>query len=72
MPTLIKSFLPEIFTVVLCFFCGIIGYIKGNSSCEIKYASSQINGVKENGKIEKKVMSLDDAKLDSALNNWLR
>lgn len=72
MPTLIKPFLPEIFAVILCAACVVIGYIKGSSNCEISHAKIQINGVNEHGKIEAKVMSLDEAKLDAALSKWVR
>lgn len=72
MPVIIKAFLPEIFAVVLCLACATIGYIKGSDNCEIKHEKVQIDGVKEHGKIEEKVMALPDADLNARLNKWLR
>lgn len=72
MPIIIKTFLPEIFAVALCLACFTIGYIKGKDNCEIKQAAAQINGVTEHAKIEEKVISLDDARLNRALHKWLR
>ncbi len=72
MPTLIKAILPEIFAILLCLSCAYIGYVKGVAKCEIAHAKVQINGVKEHGKIENKIMSLDDADLDRQLSKWVR
>ena len=68
--------LPYIAALGLLVAAYSIGHIKGNASCEVKNAKSQtIAIIKEDqihAKVEKKVMSLSDRKLDAALGKWMR
>lgn len=53
-----------------------IGHVKGNASCEIRSAKKEaaivVKGEKDHAKIESKVMSLTDRKLDAALGKFMR
>lgn len=73
---LIMRFWPYISAVVVCIGIYSLGHMKGTSACEISNAKLETaaaqKGIKEHGKIEKNVMALSDADLDTALMRWLR
>lgn len=72
----LRPFIPYIAAVLLLVGIFAVGYIKGDSSCEVKHAKGVSvaiqKGVEKHEKIKKQVMALPDADLNKRLLKWLR
>lgn len=68
--------LPYIAAAILAASIYTVGHVKGTASCEIKSAKSAAgtaaNGEQDHAKIEMRVNSLDDKRLNDALSRFMR
>lgn len=70
------KFLPEIFAIAMCLGIYTIGYIKGNTSCEISKGKEELAAAtkdsKNHAKIKLKNDRLSTPALDLRLDRWVR